>query len=93
MKEKEADTEEACTSKICKWNVPRKRKVDIVPIAHMKFSKHEHGKVKKQKHSVISPEHDARPAIRNDSHAHNTRMYSIYSKVMDFQSKTNKILD
>ena len=56
----------------------------------MKFSKHEHGKVKKQKHSFVSPEHDGRPAIRNDSHAHNTRMYSIYSKVMDFQSKTNK---
>ena len=92
VKEKEADTEKACTSKKCKWNVPRKQKVDIVPTAHMKFSKHEHGKVKKQKHSVISPEHNARPAIRNDSHAHNTRMYSIYSKVMDFQSKTNKII-
>ncbi|CAH3108065.1 unnamed protein product [Pocillopora meandrina] len=37
----------SCTSKPCAWNVPRKRKIDNLPIAKAKFKKHQHGKLSK----------------------------------------------
>ena len=30
----------SCTSKPCAWNIPRKRKVENQPVAHVKFRKH-----------------------------------------------------
>lgn len=71
--------EEACTSQSCKWNVPRKRKVDLVPIANMTFRKHEHAKMKKSREPVISPGHDVRPAkYRNTNANTNTKRYNTF---------------
>ena len=42
LRAKQEETRKACTSQKCKWNVPRKRKLDLVPIANLKFRKHEH---------------------------------------------------
>ena len=39
----------SCTSKPCAWNIPRKRKVENQPVACVKFRKHQHGKITKQK--------------------------------------------
>ena len=87
------ENDEACTSQKCKWNVPRKRKVDLVPVANLKFRKHEHGKLKKSREPVISPGHDVRPASRCNTDANrNTKLYNIYSKVVDFQDKTGKLI-
>ena len=41
QREKQQKTTISCTSTACKWNVPRKRKGDVVPISEMKFQKHE----------------------------------------------------
>ena len=92
-KVRKQQNEEACTSQSCKWNVPRKRKIDLVPIANMKFRKHEHAKMKKSREPVISPGHDVRPAkYRNTNANTNTKRYNTYSKVIDFQSKTGKLI-
>ena len=70
--------EEVCTS--------QKRKVDLVPIANMKFRKHKHAKIKKSRELVISPGHDVRPGNYRNTNA------NTYSKVIDFQSKTGKLI-
>ena len=41
-------TPTACTSKLQTWNQPRKRKLDSLPAADIKFVKMEHGKTKSQ---------------------------------------------
>ncbi|XP_015750513.1 PREDICTED: uncharacterized protein LOC107330407 [Acropora digitifera] len=92
-KVRKQQNEEACTSQSCKWNVPRKRKIDLVPIANMKFRNDEHAKMKKSREPVISPGHDVRPAnYRNTNANTNTKRYNTYSKVIDFQSKTGKVI-
>jgi hypothetical protein len=41
-----SESDESCTSKPCKWNVPRKRNGNVVPIADMQFTKHDYAKKK-----------------------------------------------
>ena len=48
IREKQGN-DKASTSQKCKWNVPRKHKVDLVLVANLKFRKHEHGKLKKSR--------------------------------------------
>jgi hypothetical protein len=45
-RDKQEATKDSCTSQQCKWNVPRKRKGDLMPITDMQFKKHEYGKKK-----------------------------------------------
>ena len=84
--------ESACTSNPCKWNVPRKRKGDVVPISQMKFLKFEHGKEQEKKRvsTALPNGYDVRaPHQRNTS---NTKIYEIYSKVKQFEAKNKKVL-
>ena len=94
LRAKQEETRKACTSQKCKWNVPRKRKLDLVPIANLKFRKHEHGKLKKPRTSVISPGHGVRRAHVNNVNSRNTKVYNIYTnyKAMEFQGKTDRLL-
>ena len=49
--------------------------------------------MKKSREPVISPGHDVRPAkYRNTNANTNTKRYNTYSKVIDFQSKTGKLI-
>ena len=72
----ETETATACTSQPCKWNVPRKRKGEVVPVSQIKFCKHEYGKSKTERSTLTS----------------NTKLYNIFSKVRDFEEKTGKVL-
>ena len=58
--EREKLEAESCTSKPCKWNVPRKRKGDVVPIANMTFIKHDYSKPKEKRRSLLPPGKDVR---------------------------------
>ncbi|CAH3185351.1 unnamed protein product [Porites evermanni] len=49
QREKQQQEQTSRTSQPCTWNVPRKRKGEVLPISQMKFKKHEHGKEKKAK--------------------------------------------
>ena len=83
--EREAN-EAASTSKPCRWNIPRKRKGDVLPISKSKFQKHEYGKEKTERLPEISE--DVRsPNQRSSS---NTRLYNILAKVEKFQEETGK---
>ena len=92
LRAKQEETRKACTSQKCKWNVPRKRKLGLVPIANLKFRKHEHGKLKKPRTPVISPGHGVGRAHVNNVNSRNTKLYNIYTKVMEFQVKTGRLL-
>ena len=85
LNEKET-SETASTSKQCKWNIPRKRKGDVLPISKTKFKKHEYGKKKIERLPEISE--DVRsPHQRSNS---NTRLYNILAKVEKFQEETGQ---
>ena len=62
----------SCTSEPCVWNVPRKRKIDNLPIARVKFRKHQHGKPCKSgdkslpsTRDVMAP-HQQNPSLNTD---------------------------
>ena len=44
-----AVAEDSCTSKPCKWIIPRKRKGPVTPISEISFVKHDYAKEKKGK--------------------------------------------
>ena len=75
--------QESCTSKECQWNIPRKRKGDVVGISEMKFEKHEYGKKKAKRSPSIPPNHDVR--AQHQRNASSTKIYNILSKVRAFQ--------
>ena len=86
----ETETATACTSQPCKWNVPRKRKGEVVQVSQIKFCKHEYGKSKTERSPQIVQNRDVRaPYQRLTS---NTKLYNIFSKVRDFVEKTGKVL-
>ena len=72
--------------------MPRKRKLELVPIANLKFIKHEHGKLKKHRTPVISPGHGVRRVHVNNVNSRNTEVYIIYTEVMEFQVKAGRVL-
>jgi len=64
----------------------------MIPVANMKFRKHEYGKVKKEKTARIPPACDVHSAVQSDVNTQNTKLYNIFSKVMAFQAKTGKLI-
>ena len=85
----ETETTTACTSQPCKWNIPRKRKGDVVPVSQMKFCKHEYGKNKTERSPQIVQDQDFRAPYQRITS--NTKLYNIFSKVKDFEKKTGKV--
>lgn len=53
-----SDSEESCTSKPCKWNIPRKHKGSVKPISEMSFVKHDYAKEKKTKKPKLTLQED-----------------------------------
>ena len=47
--------EDSCTSKPCKWIIPRKRKGPVTPISEISFVKHDYAKEKKAKKPKLNP--------------------------------------
>lgn len=90
VREKQLLADESCTSQKYKWNVPRKRKGEVVPIADMTFEKHEHGKKKARRTPSILPNLDVR--AKHQRQTSNTKLYNILSKVRLFQDKKGKAL-
>lgn len=80
----------SCTSKPCSWNVPRKRKGNIVPIAKIKFSKHDYLKSKKKRKSFAEPEHDVR-ALDQRSWPEQ-KVKNMLNLLQDYQAKSKKVV-
>lgn len=86
--EDQENSKTPCTSKPCKWNVPRQKKIDPSPVRYMQFVKHEWGKEKKAK----------QPIKNNDVRAPHQRtvtkekLEEIHKMVKEVQEKTGKVI-
>ena len=79
----------SCTSKPCVWNVPRKRKIDNLPIAQVKFRKHQHGKPCKSEDKALPSTRDVRAAHQQNPNA-NTDVSNLLHCVKEIEKKTGK---
>lgn len=76
----------ACTSKPCKWSVPRKRQIESAPIQTLKFEKHVWGK-KKANYKTSETQQDVRaPHQRNQDQDLN----AIFERAKEVEKKTGK---
>ena len=90
QREKQQQEQTSRTSQPCTWNVPRKRKGEVLPISQMKFKKHEHGKEKKDRESEVKRDKDVRaPHQREWS---NTRRYNVLTSVLCVQEETGQTI-
>ena len=80
----------SCTSKPCQWNIPRKRKIDNVPISHCKFMKHVHGKTKIEKEPPPSEPAHAQAASAEHEFLNNTKLCNYLHMVKETELKTGK---
>ena len=80
----------SCTSKPCQWNIPRKRKIDNVPIFHCKFTKHVHGKTKIEKEPPPSEPTHSQAASAEQEVLNNTRLCNYLYMVKETELKTGK---
>ena len=90
QRQKQQQGETSRTSIACTWNVPRKRKGEVLPISQMKFKKHEHGKEKKDWESVLSPGTDVRASHRRLWT--NTKRYNVLTAVRQVEEETAQII-
>ena len=79
----------SCTSKPCVWNVPRKRKIDNLPIAQAKFRKHQHGKPHKSEDKALPSTRDVRPPNQQNPNL-NTDASNLLHHVKEIEKKTGK---
>jgi len=81
-----AESDESCTSKPCKWNVPRKRKGSVVPIAEMSFTKHDYAKRRSNpglRHDVRSVTERKWPKEKTDN---------MLSLLKEYQQNSGKVV-
>jgi len=82
---------ESCSSKPCKWNVPRKRTGSVAPIAQIKFSKHDYIKKSKQKRrSAVPLGHDVR-ALHQRSWPE-SKVENMLALVKEYQTKSGNVV-
>lgn len=82
---------ESCTSKPCKWNIPRKRKGPVTPIVEMSFEKHDYNKPNKVKRRLnIKPTQDVR-AVHQREWAPE-KVNNMLVKIKAYQSKTGNVV-
>lgn len=77
-----------CTSKPCKWNVPRQKKIESSPVRYMEFVKHEWGKDKppksvKKNNDVRAPHQRSLP---------NEKLTAVLEMAKKVQQKTGKLI-
>ena len=77
-----------CTSKPCKWNVPRQKKVDPSPIRSMTFVKHEYGKEKSPK--AVKTVRDVRAP--HQQNVTQEQLSNVLEMVKGVEAKTGKKL-
>ena len=90
QRQKQQQAETSRTSIACSWNVPRKRKGEVLPISQMKFKKHEHDKEKKDCQSVLTPGKDVRASHQRTWT--NTRRYNVLTAVRQVEEETGQII-
>ena len=76
------------TSRPCSWNVPRKRNSDLVPLSEVKFMKHEHGKVKKDRQPEVNPA----KGVRAPHQRKFTEEKCLLAAVKSVQEKTSQMI-
>ena len=91
-KEKEQKRKEdvSCTSKPCTWNIPKKRKGDVVKIEDMTFAKHDYAKKKCKSKSILTPEHDVRALHQRE--VTEEKRASFLSLVKAYETSTSRIM-
>ena len=90
QRQKQQQGETSRTSIACTWNVPRKRKGEVLPTSQTNFKKHEHGKEKKDCKSVLTPGKDVRA-----SHQRiwtNIKRYNVLTAVRQVEEETGQII-
>ena len=90
IKVRDKQCTESCTSKPCKWNVPRKRTGSVTPIAQMKFCKHDYAKTKQKRRSAVPPGHDVR-ALHQRSWP-DSRVKNMLSLVQEYQEMSGNVV-
>ena len=90
-KEREKMSEESCTSKPCRWNVPKKRKGPVTPIPAMSFQKHDYSKRQKTDRTpTIKVGQDVR-AVHHREWS-DEKVGSMLATVKAYQSKTGSVI-
>ena len=79
----------SCTSKPCAWNIPRKRKVENQPVAHVKFRKHQHGKVAKGEDTSSPSIRDFRAPYQRNTWS-STDLCNLLQSVREIESQKGK---
>lgn len=81
--------ESSCTSEPCKWNIPSKRKGNVMPITAMKFRKHDYSKVKVDKLN-LSTESNEDFGFRNGKEWNKDRLQGMLEKLKKIQNETGQ---
>ena len=90
-KERSKNSTESCTSKPCKWSVPSKRTGSVVPLAHMKFAKHDYNKRRKLRcFTTLQTDRDVRAPHQREWPQ--SKVANMLSLVQEYQNKSgNKV--
>ena len=83
-----SDAQESCTSKPCRWNVPRKRKGPAIPISEMNFVKHDYAKVKKIKTPKLSLQQGKKTSEQRDWPSE--RLDNFLEAVREYEMKSGR---
>lgn len=90
-KEREKISIESCTSKPCKWNIPRKRKGPVSPISAMSFHKHDYSKqIKTDRTPNIKKGKDVQ-AIHQREWS-DAKVNNMLQTIKDYQTKSGNIV-
>ena len=81
-------TEDSCTSKPCKWIIPRKRKGPVTPISEISFVKHDYAKEKKAKKPKLNPA--AKTCASDLKNWPGERLQNFYEALKAYQIESKK---
>ena len=87
---KQCNDESSCTSKPCKWNIPRKRKGEVEPISSMKFRKHDCNKVNKR---PIPSKNDAvQSRTATPEPVGDEKLKVLFKRLKELEKETGKVI-
>ena len=80
--------EDSCTSKPCKWIIPRKRKGPVTPISEISFVKHDYAKEKKAKKPKLNSA--AKTCASDLKKWPGERLQNFYEALKEYQIESKK---
>lgn len=79
------DSNESCTSKPCKWSVPRKRKGPVQPIKQINVVKHDYAKPNKR--PKLETKHSTPPKVWQSD-----KVEKVFEMMKAYQKKSGNIV-